>query len=91
VHGVPDYLKVDIEGTDILCSLGLFDVDGAPRFISIKHPSSVRKQGRALTAPLRPSRSPCIGQVTSRILNEMNKGGASCVYSDIQIMTRALP
>jgi FkbM family methyltransferase len=43
-HGVPDYLKVDIEGADILCLLGLFDVDGAPRFISIERPSSIPKQ-----------------------------------------------
>jgi FkbM family methyltransferase len=68
-HGVPDYLKVDIEGADILCLLGLFDVDGAPRFISIKRPSSVGKPGSALTAPLRPSRSRCIGQVTRGIFN----------------------
>jgi FkbM family methyltransferase len=48
-HGVPDYLKVDIEGSDIPCLLGLLDGDGdprfsSPRFISIARPSSVRKQ-----------------------------------------------
>jgi FkbM family methyltransferase len=49
-HGVPDYLKVDIGGSDIFCLLGLLDADGdprfisTPRFISIERPSSVRKQ-----------------------------------------------
>jgi FkbM family methyltransferase len=49
-HGMPDYLKVDIAGSDILCLLGLLDADGDsrfisnPRFISIERPSSVRKQ-----------------------------------------------
>jgi hypothetical protein len=43
-YGVPGYLKVDIEGADILCLLGLFDVGDAPQFISIERPTSISEQ-----------------------------------------------
>jgi FkbM family methyltransferase len=42
-HGSPRYLKVDIEGPDILCLLGLFHVDPPP-FISIERPASMGEQ-----------------------------------------------
>ncbi len=42
-HGSPRYLKIDIEGADILCLLGLFDTD-APPFISIERPRSIDDQ-----------------------------------------------
>jgi hypothetical protein len=34
--GVPYYLKVDIEGADILCLRGLKDVRGRPRYVSVE-------------------------------------------------------
>ena len=54
-HGSPRYLKIDIEGADILCLLGLFDTD-APPFISIE------VRDRSTTSSL-PSTS-CAGLVT---------------------------
>lgn len=35
-YGVPYYLKVDIEGLDILCLQALFSVEARPRYISIE-------------------------------------------------------
>jgi FkbM family methyltransferase len=43
-YGVPGYLKVDIEGSDFLCLLGLFDVGNTPQFISIERPKSIGEQ-----------------------------------------------
>jgi FkbM family methyltransferase len=42
-HGSPRYLKVDIEGPDLLCLLGLFHVDPPP-FLSIERPASMGEQ-----------------------------------------------
>jgi FkbM family methyltransferase len=42
-RGSPRYLKVDIEGADILCLLGLFHADPPP-FISIERPASFGEQ-----------------------------------------------
>jgi hypothetical protein len=45
--GAPDYLKVDIEGADLLCLHGLFDSD-LPRHLSIERPRSFSDQMFAL-------------------------------------------
>jgi FkbM family methyltransferase len=42
-HGSPRYLKIDIEGEDILCLLGVFHTDPPP-FISIERPASIGEQ-----------------------------------------------
>jgi len=35
-HGIPYYLKVDIEGADVLCLLALQKLSGRPKYISIE-------------------------------------------------------
>jgi FkbM family methyltransferase len=45
-HGSPRYLKIDIEGEDILCLLGVFHTDPPP-FISIERPASIGEQSLA--------------------------------------------
>jgi FkbM family methyltransferase len=35
-HGVPYYLKIDIEGADVLCLEGLIDKPDRPKFVSIE-------------------------------------------------------
>ena len=42
-HGVPDRMKVDIEGVDYLCLLDLFDSE-LPAHLSIERPKSLRDQ-----------------------------------------------
>jgi FkbM family methyltransferase len=42
-HGSPRYLKVDIEGADLLCLLNLFDAE-APPFVSIERPRDFGEQ-----------------------------------------------
>jgi FkbM family methyltransferase len=42
-HGSPAYIKIDIEGADILCLLDLIDAD-IPRFISIERPRELGEQ-----------------------------------------------
>jgi FkbM family methyltransferase len=42
-HGSPRYVKIDIEGADILCLLGLFHADPPP-FISLERPASLGEQ-----------------------------------------------
>jgi FkbM family methyltransferase len=37
-HGVPYYLKIDIEGADLLCVADLADFETRPRFVSIESP-----------------------------------------------------
>jgi FkbM family methyltransferase len=46
-HGVPNYIKVDIEGADVLCLLDLFDSD-LPPHLSIERPKSLSDQLFAL-------------------------------------------
>lgn len=48
VYGVPDRMKVDIEGADILCLLDLYGGD-LPAHLSIERPKSLRDQVFALT------------------------------------------
>jgi FkbM family methyltransferase len=49
--GVPYYLKIDIEGADLLCLEGLFPVSDRPRFVSveIEHRSFLRHEMNLLT------------------------------------------
>jgi FkbM family methyltransferase len=47
-YGVPDRMKVDIEGADILCLLDLYDGD-LPAHLSIERPRSLSDQLFALT------------------------------------------
>jgi FkbM family methyltransferase len=47
-YGVPDRMKVDIEGADILCLLDLYDGD-LPAHLSIERPKSLDDQLFALT------------------------------------------
>ncbi len=35
-HGIPYYLKIDVEGADVLCLEGLLEVSGRPRYVSIE-------------------------------------------------------
>jgi FkbM family methyltransferase len=35
-HGTPYYLKIDVEGADVLCLEGLLEVSGRPKYISIE-------------------------------------------------------
>ena len=35
-HGIPYYLKIDIEGADMLCLVALKDFDGRPKYVSIE-------------------------------------------------------
>jgi len=42
-HGSPRYLKIDVEGEDILCLLGVFHTDPPP-FVSIERPASIGEQ-----------------------------------------------
>jgi FkbM family methyltransferase len=52
-HGVPHYLKVDIEGSDMLCLRALHDVDARPDFLSIES---------VVTAPS-PERDPVLNEL----------------------------
>ena len=50
-YGVPYYLKVDIEGADLLCLEGLLPFNDRPRFLSleIEHRSLLRREMNLLT------------------------------------------
>jgi FkbM family methyltransferase len=47
-YGVPRYLKIDIEGADLLCLESLTQFSDAPVFISIERPPSFSQQLRGL-------------------------------------------
>jgi FkbM family methyltransferase len=47
-YGVPRYLKIDIEGADLLCLESLAQFSDAPVFISIERPPSFSQQLRGL-------------------------------------------
>jgi FkbM family methyltransferase len=53
-HGVPHYLKIDIEGSDVLCLRGLRDVSDRPDYLSVESavssPTDVRAVITELTA-----------------------------------------
>ena len=46
--GVPYFMKVDIEGADLLCLEGLFPFDEVPLFLSTEYPLSLTGQIRVL-------------------------------------------
>jgi FkbM family methyltransferase len=47
-YGVPRYLKIDIEGADLICLESLASLSDAPAFISIERPPSFSQQLRGL-------------------------------------------
>ena len=46
--GVPYYLKIDIEGSDVICLEGLLPFSERPRFISVERDSSFARQYKEL-------------------------------------------
>lgn len=46
--GIPSYLKIDIEGLDVICLHELFGLEAVPPFISIERPSSIQEQSFAI-------------------------------------------
>ena len=46
--GVPSFMKVDIEGADLLCLEGLTPFDEVPLFLSTEYPMSLTGQIRVL-------------------------------------------